>query len=448
MTIQQNSTSQRSLKSNIRSTRNRIHSILYDSEWIKEVQESYNLPLIPNERCGLWYVAPHLRKDTAYFKSTDGHTNEWSFSTRRLNFHLLDLMLENNGLIIVDSTRRGKTMPDALSKTIPIWCAVLNYIMFGSNETNNWCFVPPSIISKNEHNSIIKLIPIFAKQVEELGLITKNKLIEKFQGKYIRPLWIYPGLSLPFEPPIFEDFIPVINCVASFRADDGKTTLRKKLNDETSGITIAEYQYVQGAADDHELWSFNLTPDLLWQHKEELELNLQIKNDDELIEYIQGLKLESSYESSSTDVVSLTNDLSIGKVVDDIDPNTLLQFDVIILLSKQFNFKNLKDDSKQKTYRYELSSDKKGSNELRKHVETISSQFNGNSLVLCETGTDLSPAVALLQLTTKFNTMWEPVLERPIVTKNTIKKHLAKILEKKKVNPSRATLQSINTYLM
>ena len=32
--------------------------------------------------------------------------------------------------IIVDSTRRGKRMPDALSKTIPIWCAVLNRLLF------------------------------------------------------------------------------------------------------------------------------------------------------------------------------------------------------------------------------------------------------------------------------------------------------------------------------
>jgi len=29
-------------------------------------------------------------------------------------------------LLIVDSTRSGKRMPDALSKTVPIWCAVIN----------------------------------------------------------------------------------------------------------------------------------------------------------------------------------------------------------------------------------------------------------------------------------------------------------------------------------
>src|SRR5258706_1315486 len=31
-----------------------------------------------------------------------------------------------HSLLIVDSTRSGKRMPDALSKTVPIWCAVIN----------------------------------------------------------------------------------------------------------------------------------------------------------------------------------------------------------------------------------------------------------------------------------------------------------------------------------
>lgn len=33
-------------------------------------------------------------------------------------------------IIVVDSTRRGKRFPDALSKTIPIWCAVINRAIF------------------------------------------------------------------------------------------------------------------------------------------------------------------------------------------------------------------------------------------------------------------------------------------------------------------------------
>ena len=37
-------------------------------------------------------------------------------------------------IILVDSTRRGKHLPDALSKTVPIWCAVMNRLLFSSPE--------------------------------------------------------------------------------------------------------------------------------------------------------------------------------------------------------------------------------------------------------------------------------------------------------------------------
>ena len=48
--------------------------------------------------------------------------------------------------IIVDSTRRGKSMPDALSKTIPIWCAVMNQMLFQSGEI----VVPESVVGPSE----------------------------------------------------------------------------------------------------------------------------------------------------------------------------------------------------------------------------------------------------------------------------------------------------------
>jgi hypothetical protein len=46
------------------------------------------LPLVANLRCGLWYAPPRAFVATCYFKSTDGHARNWSFSTARLNLHL------------------------------------------------------------------------------------------------------------------------------------------------------------------------------------------------------------------------------------------------------------------------------------------------------------------------------------------------------------------------
>ena len=52
--------------------------------------------------------------------------------------------------IIVDSTRRGKSMPDALSKTVPIWCAVINRLLFGFGEVE----LPSEVVGPSERQQI------------------------------------------------------------------------------------------------------------------------------------------------------------------------------------------------------------------------------------------------------------------------------------------------------
>ncbi len=68
-----------------------------------------SLPAFANLRCGLWY-APSP-DGTCYFKSTDGHTGNWSFSLIRLNLHVALLAAAAGGCFVVDATRRGKTFP-------------------------------------------------------------------------------------------------------------------------------------------------------------------------------------------------------------------------------------------------------------------------------------------------------------------------------------------------
>lgn len=417
-----------------RSICNRLNSIKHDSAWVQDVCEAYYLPLIPNERCGLWYCYPELVKDSCYFKSTDGHITQWSFSSRRLNFHLFDIIIKNNGIIIVDSTRRGKSMPDALSKTIPIWCATINYFMFGESD-NNWLFVPKQCISESEYDSMKVLIPQFARNLNDLGIITKDELSLKFQGKYLRPLWIYPGMCLPIEPIDSTDFYPVVNCVASMKAQDGTM----KLNG---------FDYVQGAADDHELWSHGLTADVFWENINPLTGS---KTDEEIIKLINGLeKKKANTESSIIDQVQMTDKVSVGKVIGNITlPNTE-GFNFVILLSKTYKF-DVEESSKLLLH-YPLAPDKKSANELRKYlpelVKKVNDRWNSiNCLILCDTGMDLSIGITLILLSLHYDLNWNEN-NGNLVTKTTIKKHLAKILIIKKVNPSRSTLQSINSYLM
>ena len=88
-----------SLKRSALCTTNRLHSIYHDSLFVRNVASRYNLPLIANERCGSWYIPPTQKAGSAYFKSTDGHWGQWSFSTRRLNLQILDIIGKSGGSV-------------------------------------------------------------------------------------------------------------------------------------------------------------------------------------------------------------------------------------------------------------------------------------------------------------------------------------------------------------
>lgn len=69
---------------------NALRSIYEDSIFVGEIAQLWpELPLLANLRCGLWYSQKF--HSNCYFKSTDGHNNNWSFSTSRLNLHVAQL---------------------------------------------------------------------------------------------------------------------------------------------------------------------------------------------------------------------------------------------------------------------------------------------------------------------------------------------------------------------
>jgi len=90
------------LKRSHLSITNRLQSIKQDAEFVLEVSEAYDLPLVANERCGSWYIPPDRKAGSAYFKSTDGHFGQWAFSLRRLNLQVLDVLGEYGGYVAGD----------------------------------------------------------------------------------------------------------------------------------------------------------------------------------------------------------------------------------------------------------------------------------------------------------------------------------------------------------
>ncbi|PSK79370.1 hypothetical protein CJJ07_000679 [Candidozyma auris] len=436
--------------------RNRLYSILVDAQYVEQFA-ALQLPLVANERCGLWYVKPHLLRETAYYKSTDGHTGQWKLSLRRLNFHLLPLFKEFGGIVLVDSTRKGKLIPDALSKTVPIWCAVLNYVMFEGQETkwnaqkDCWLRTPREMVSESEHCAIVERIPQFAEELKRLGLISKKKLIEKLGGlKPLVPVWRYPGQKVQNQSS--NDYF-VVMCVTA------------------SAVSLSEstphFHYVQGAADDHELWATsevcngNLDAKLIWEmlscENEELRvIDPQTGNlfnwlsDGELVKRLNGIyEGRAKAQQSPLELTALgETGIFIGAIDGDLGAKEVDQFDAVVVLSDKHRTDS-DENKKCRVLNYIVEDGKLGSKKLR----TLLPQIMGavadcrTVLVLCNSGKDLSVGVVLCILCQRFDTSWKSSSSH-LVNKDVIKQHLGKIADYTKINPSRNTLQSVNTFLM
>jgi hypothetical protein len=145
---------------------NRLHSIASDTAYIQTIAKEYGrFRVVPNQRCGTWYCDPS--PIYAYFKSTDGHTGNWGFNMRRANLPFAQMAQDKGGVILVDSTRRGKRMPDALSKTVPIWCAVINRaVALRTGEGGGELYTPPSVVSPSEKAQIEGKLDEWAKALQ------------------------------------------------------------------------------------------------------------------------------------------------------------------------------------------------------------------------------------------------------------------------------------------
>lgn len=96
-------------------------------------------------------------------------------------------MSSNCRIILVDSTRSGKRIPDALSKTVPIWCAVINRAMLilhpditKTNTLNNWdttLYTPPSCVSMQEHHQIEQRLDSWANNLAVITSLMAHYII-------------------------------------------------------------------------------------------------------------------------------------------------------------------------------------------------------------------------------------------------------------------------------
>ncbi|XP_031287828.1 tRNA A64-2'-O-ribosylphosphate transferase-like isoform X1 [Pistacia vera] len=275
----------RSIKRRRNSLYNALRSIYEDSVFVGEISHLWpQIPLLVNLRCGLWY-SPNFHS-TCYFKSTDGHTNNWSFNTSRLNLHVALLAGQKEGCMIVDSTRKGKRFPDSMSKTIPIWTCVLNRSVYNyryrmcsngllmegqesnASEANgdNTRQVPvdwdcslhlPLWVSDMEKAAVNDRLDEWVKELDASGADIAS--LASCLKKPLRPLWISQKSVIWLnEVPDHDswDFTPIILVSASSPSG----VIQQRSTSEYS------WNYIPGAGDDEESWARGLSPNLFWNH--------------------------------------------------------------------------------------------------------------------------------------------------------------------------------------
>lgn len=186
-------------------------------------------------------------------------------------------------------------MPDSLSKTVPVWCCVLNRALFPELTGSHGLYVPPNVVSDSEKSQMLSRVPGFVDSLKQLNLDLAG--LRALVSKPIRPTWVTQETDLSHyseneddKNHIFESFRPVICCTSSRRITDG----------EISGHS----GYVQGAGDDTENWALGLTPPVFWDNAEQLLSTPEA----DLPELIRSLVASASSSSSSSARPTTTTD--------------------------------------------------------------------------------------------------------------------------------------------
>lgn len=282
----------RSIHRDATNLKSRISSVLQQTS--VSISSSLSIetwPWLPNKHCGSWYLPPSSNNvvddscTEVYFKSTDGHVGIYAFSLKRLNLPLLKVLKKYGGCYLVDSSVR-KVLPDSFSRTIPIWCCVLNRICLkyrkdfsvelNNEKSSSWdtkLYTPASIVSNEEHEKILRLIDAHVDLLYSSKAIVDPKGFIDLLEKPLRATWItneqiqeYTQLEpdATYMSQINDTFFNIICCNPSTYFEGGNEKNHAhwvKTDGEIEG-----FFYTPGAADDDDIWGRQLTPELFWKN--------------------------------------------------------------------------------------------------------------------------------------------------------------------------------------
>ncbi|KAI5479778.1 tRNA A64-2'-O-ribosylphosphate transferase [Pseudohyphozyma bogoriensis] len=453
----------------LRDTYNRLHSIAEDAAFISDdVRPAFpDFPIIANQRAGAWYVdsSGSEKMPHAYFKSTDGHIGVHDFNLRRANLILLPVLHEHGGMVIVDSTRRGKRFPDALSKTLPIWCAVLNLArttLLPPTEENSdvsaegWkedgkLWTLPSAIGRSEHDQIEKRIKEWSVRLTSSSYDLSSLLALR---KPLRPIFVSPSSPLsPTTSSSYTKFVPVVLCSASKLGSDSEDVSRSK-----------GYSYVQGSGDDHEAWSNGLLPKTFWKHS----TRILAASREEIDEVIADILAFEGEEPPSLDALKISSGIEIrstGVLLDlNASPSSVVDgaVDVLVTSASQPSASTEASDESSKHLIISTRPGKAGFNVFFDAVPQAlmlaeEKLRKGEKVVVGVSGegmAEMGIAMVLMLISRFFDESENTWLGEtdgvpPKLTKESIRKRLQWILEAfPEANPHRAILTRVNEFLI
>lgn len=437
----------------------RIQSILQDAEYVREFSKSSDLPIIANRRCGSWYVPPDILSGSCYFKSTDGHVGQWAFNHRRLNLHLLPMIESSGGCIIVDSTHGSKKMSDALSKTIPIWCAVINHLLFPDDEISSKVFLPPDdVLASKEAYAICQNMPRIRASARSLDLD-----LQTLRKQITRPLVPHFVENPRTKAPDSASAASTRSIICLMASHNQVPPENSNLDQATALSMKLDTSYIRGAGDDEDNWAFGLQPFEFWRDQQTVMEYVQ--SDGGLSKCTVQAIVESRRNQVNNDTPTQIGNLPlfIGRSRDHVSDKILQAqtYTAIIICNEQPRLKP-RDEAETvaerctKLLQLNLREGKIGSRQLRSKLPQVLSFISNiretypSVMIVDEAGQDLAVGICLAMLCLFYNDgRFRRLPPERDFDKDFIRKQLAVIAScKYDFDPSRATLQSVHAFLM
>lgn len=330
-------------------------------------------------------------------------------------------------------------MPDSLSKTIPIWCCVINRAAnmvlnksWGADQLD--LHTPTNCVSKNEEEQIRTLLDDFVAELIDTGM---DMSCFDCLKKPLRPLWITPNSILADDPNRFldVDYLPIILITASRTVPGGL--------DRQHG-----YTYVQGAADDDEMWGLGLKAHTFWQNREvllasgSLECEMMLR-EGKLEESTLGVSKSNDVCQIRRTQIYLSDDIS----KEQLDDHFILDLSLHPKLPSTKGYRHIP-----------ILTGKKGANLLHgtfaavKDYLSMKQRYRQRILLVDDESCQTKASIVALFILLYFYDEQDCLLGEDVTVsfnKQMIKNRLVTLVNARPgLNPSRASLKSLNEFLM